>query len=123
MKTSKQDFECFRSEVGKWIEIFGLKDWDVSVLHRLCDEDDYTAWVTFGSFGTQIANIHLNKKCDSVVTRDEIRRAAFHEVCHVLLYKLCYYVENRFGVQKSLFEQETHSLITTLENVLWETVT
>lgn len=125
MKTSKADFKKFKDEVEKWIGKFGLTNWDVAIIHGDPEDSDKAsadiAWISFGDYGTQVATIALNEQYTGMKLADRgVERAAFHEVCHLLLYNLCVCVEKRFAVSKEDYEKEVHSLITVLENTLWK---
>jgi hypothetical protein len=48
----------------------------------------------------------------------EIRKAAFHEVCELLLSRLNTFAKYRF-VRESQIDEESHNLIRILERVVW----
>lgn len=123
MKTSKKDFQIFKRSVEKWIAEFGLKNWDISIVHEDAegsDEISGVAWFSAGPYGHQVGIIGLCENYSGLtLTTSDIKRFGFHEVCHILLYQLSFLMSNRFGVIREDCEKEIHSLITVLENTLW----
>ena len=120
MKTTKKHFDIFKAECEKWIDIFGLKDWEVIIEHR-------------GVGGGNIAECHRNSTsrvsrlllCKEwpagsmvALTDDNIKLSAFEEVCHVLLYSLSSCAYARHIMEHEIDESE-HGIIKTLQNVLY----
>jgi len=91
MKTTESDFEIFCKEAEKWIEIFGLKDWEVKYNHLNGNGQDYAVCST--SPEDRAAKIELYKvwpEPDVKKTENEIKQSAFHEVCHVFFRGLSF---------------------------------
>jgi len=119
MKTTKADFELFCREAEKWIEIFGLKDWEVKFNHLKGNGQDYAVCSTNPDGRT--AKIELYKtwpEPDIKKTENEIKTSAFHEVCHIFLETLVSCARARFIMSHEL-EEAGHGIIRTLEKVLY----
>ena len=118
IETSAEDFEIFREECWKWIDIFGLKGYDYRFEHS--DEDpDALAWIEVFPTG-RILRVVLTQTWDKKdYSRDHVRKSAFHEICHALLFKVHNMAENR-AFNQSEFDGEIHEVIRTLENILFD---
>lgn len=118
--TTKSDFELFKAESEKWIDIFGLKDWEVKYNHRDGNGQDYACFssnpenrcVTLGLYKKWPKSDKVKK------TSDEIRLSAFHEVCHIFLETLASCARTRFIMSHEL-DESCHGIIRTLERVLF----
>jgi len=121
LKTSKKDFEIFKVECRKWINILGLKDWQVHFTHTKMD--GIRAQIVFQCIA-RVATISLNTEWNEwakiSITDQLIKKAAFHEVCELLMGKLNDLATQRFNLDEADVEEEIHRIIRTLENVLWE---
>ena len=83
--TTEEDFQFFKSEALRFMELFGMKDWEILFTHEN-EYPDYRAWVDFKN-SAHIARLSLNKDWSRQILVDQIKpellsRAAFHEVCH-----------------------------------------
>jgi hypothetical protein len=116
VKTTDKQFQLFKRECTKWINTFGLKNWDFSFCHAKTDKaaatcemnyDQHAAIIRFCKFGEDDDDL-----CDQT-----IKRYAFHEIMHVFLGKLYYLAGSRF-ISEAEIDEEVHSLIRTLENVI-----
>ena len=117
MKTSKKDYELFQKECRKWINIFGLLDWEPYFLHGFRENGDW-AWCNYSptSRGVTFA---LNKDWkEDKVTNEEIKITAFHEVAELLIGPLYACARYRFLTEDRI-EEAAHSIIRTLENVVY----
>ena len=118
-KTTAKHFEIFKVECQKWIEIFGIKSFEI-----LYDHSDYLknnkASTTSHSVN-RWATLRLNITWDEYweLTDDNVKRCAFHEVVELLLAPLINCAESRY-VSENEIEEQSHVIIRTLENVLWE---
>ena len=119
MKTTVKQFEIFKVECLKWIEVFGLKDWEIHLEHAEL-EDNNMALCTRNS-NSHIAKLSLCKTwpTDTMInlTEGNIRNSAFEEVCHVFLYRLSSNAYARFIMEHEINEAE-HSIIRTLQGIL-----
>lgn len=113
-KTSEEDFEEFEHLVRKYIDFFGLKDWELGFTHEPCD---YMA--TCGYNEGKRAVFNLGHEWPYDVTPDEIRRTAFHEVCELLMAEL-WLMGKRYDLsdrtKTDLLDVEVHRIIRRLEN-------
>ena len=57
---------------------------------------------------------------DFELTNNDIKRVGFHEVCELLLGRLGNMVYQRFDLNSDDVDEETHRIIRTLENAVWE---
>ena len=116
--TTKRHYNLFCKEVRKYIDIFGLMGWEVNFLHKLYLYNAQAVCITDQQGRTctmAIATEWIALK----PTDFEIRKAAFHEVCELLLSRLNTFAKYRF-VRESQIDEESHNLIRILERVLWQ---
>jgi len=120
MKTTKKHFEIFKGECEKWIDILGLKDWEIHFEHR--DVGDGNIAECHRNSASRIARLSLCRvwpgKSMVALTDDNIRTSAFEEVCHVLLYGLSSCAYARHIMEHEIDEAE-HAVIMRLLNVLY----
>jgi len=121
MKITEDQFEIFKQECAKWVDFFGLKNWQIHYLFKQIQNN--RAEVTYDIVGG-IATITLNKSWvemdPSLVNDRAIKKTAFHEICELFLCRLGYMVNQRYGLIYPDVEEEIHKIIRTLENVVWE---
>jgi hypothetical protein len=117
-KTTKRHFKLFCDEFNKFIDIFGLVGWEVYFEHK-----QYVVHAQAVSITNQqgrTCTIALAPEWIGLKPTDpEVRKAAFHEVCELLLSRLTTFAKARFVREKQI-DEETHNLIRILERVLWE---
>lgn len=117
VKTTAKDFAFFKSEVTKWVEKLGLKNWEIICTHekdegnRASARYNISARIAFINIGTLYPKILYNKK--------ELQKSAFHEVCELLLADLVTIAEQREYDDASLM-CEKHRIIHTLENIIFD---
>lgn len=121
MKTSDSDFALFKEECGRWIEYFGLKQWSVSFEHMR--KDSVLAQVSY-NFESKGCLLRLSLEWPGEnfklgIESEHIKRAAFHEVVHILIAGLVNCAESRYTTQTEIDESE-HVIIRTLENTLFK---
>jgi hypothetical protein len=117
-KTSKRHFKLFRDEVLMFIDIFGLMGWEVYFEHKKYLSNVQAVCITNQQGRT--CTIALSTEWIALKPTDlEVRRAAFHEVCELLLSRLNTFAKYRF-VRESQIDEECHNLIRILERVLWK---
>jgi hypothetical protein len=124
-QTNDEHFKIFKQECIRWIDIFGLTDWCIDIEHK--DKRR----LTFGARGScrpvldnKCAVISLNKEWIGEVTEKALKRTAFHEVLHILLYRLSWLAERNNYMGKEVHEyeisQEVHGIINRMENAFLE---
>ena len=116
-KTSKRHFKLFCDEINKFVDIFGLVGWEVYFEHKQYLSNVQAVCITDQQGRT--CTIALSTEWIALKPTDlEVRRAAFHEVCELLLSRLNTFAKYRF-VKESQIDEESHNLIRILERVLW----
>lgn len=121
----------FQKHVTFWQLILGLQDWNVTCAladANMCqqagcqlnpEEVSFSmAWVCEDA-ENRLATVYLREEWEpAAVSQDEVDKAAFHEMCHVLLTPL----ENfaNVGVAEQITAMETHRIIRVLENTFYE---
>ena len=120
-KTTKKDFELFKSECEKWIEFFGLKGWQISFSYEKLSKGK--AECTYNIVNRSVL-LSFNKQWNTEsendkITPENIKRDAFHEVSEMLLCKLRNLAEYRFTTQYEI-DEAVHEIIRTLENVVFK---
>lgn len=118
-KITNKQFEIFKKECERWIEYFGLKNWQI---HYLLDDIDGRAEIRYNC-QDGIAVIVLAKEWDEIddffVNDTSIKRSAFHEVLELLLGRLTNMASRRYNVDVGDIDEEAHSIIRTLENTIY----
>lgn len=82
--TTPEHFALFKHEAQWFIDLFGLWDWRVEFRHEL-QEGDLAACEHNTGCG-KVATLTLSTDWgDHNPTPEQMRKTAFHEVCHLLL--------------------------------------
>lgn len=116
MKTTKKDFELFKSFCDGHIKRLGLVEWSVHYNHGYIDGSyAETGYKLSGG----VATITLSKHWDDLrpKTDEHINRLALHEVLHIVMAPLFAEAGERYTNQMAL-ETAEHLIIRRLENVL-----
>lgn len=111
------DFELFKTECLKWIEIFGLKGWKVGFEHK--ETNDAYAHVKVDGIVDRFVIFVLNSKPDETDLHYDVKKTAFHEVCELLLWRMEYIGTCRY-VQPEELPEERHNIIRILENSFYK---
>lgn len=120
---TEEHFEKFKEYFDYWIEIFGLKDWEIAYFFSKAeDEDDDGARASVHyDHGARIVVCSLNKEWyGSEPTNQNLARCAYHEVAELLLGKLNEYTRTK--ATDNEITGEIHRVIRILENVHFESV-
>jgi hypothetical protein len=116
-KTSKEDFELYKQECIRWLDIFGMKSWYIDFSHELLfDGHEACANVDLNA---RSANLTLSEEWGSVVNDETVKLAAFHEVCEVFLAPLVGCAYDRFNLSMESIAENTHVIIQTLMNTMY----
>ena len=110
-------FELFKSECQKWIDKLELNNWEIYWV--LWDFDNAISQITTNLPGYS-ATISLCKKWDDSIAplnNDEIKKAAKHEVIHLLTARLFCSGQSRYISIDELSEAE-HELVRKLEKFI-----
>ena len=114
-KTTKKDFELFKKECKKWIDIVGLKDWHFWYDHDKTD-DNCIAQYDIDDTGRSCV-VYFTKGLDDKLTRHDITSAAFHEIIEIYIRPL-----RKMALTAHSYEfvdEATHRIVRMLENVLF----
>ena len=116
---SQAHFDLFVKEAESFIEMCGLKDWKVFFKHADLSENETFAECSYSSGGGKNATICLSEKWPLEFTDKEIRRCAYHEVCHLLLAdsdNIANYDDLSAQQKVSALDRAHHAVIRQLEN-------
>ena len=116
-KTTKADFELFKSECEKWINYLKLDNWKVYYSLN-CSDSAYAEIV--GDGGNYVATISFCKEWDDSInpkTKDTITDTARHEILHLLIERLWWLGKCRYVTPDELLS-ETESIVRKLENII-----
>jgi len=120
-KTSKADFELFKKHVGKWVDVFGLKCWQLHfTTETLANERAQIRYNLIHRQAIFALNTEFREYEDISIDKALIERTAFHEVMELFLAPLVGMIEQRFALGVDDITEATHMIIRTLENVVWE---
>ena len=121
VELTETQFEVFKEEAGKWLEFFGLKDWEIRFSFEHNDDFDrarcYTNWLG------RICTLELARWQSEERSDEEIRKVAFHEVCELLLAEMeniSMDEEVPYSERKGLLETSRHGVIRRLENSVFK---
>lgn len=119
MKTTKKHFKLFKRESKKWIKILGLQGWEVRFKHTPDVGDGNFADARTNSTN-RAARLRLNTNWPEghKLTSKEIRKTAFHEVCHIVMDLVGSCARSRHIMEHEIDEAE-HAIIRTLESTLF----
>ena len=121
MKITQKQFKLFKAEALKWINRFGLKDWQVHFLFEKLRGNRAEIRYECGSgIAVFVLNTEWEEMDDSWVTDAVIRKAGFHEVCELLLGRLVDMADRRHDTTEAGVEEEKHRIIRMLENTVWK---
>lgn len=119
MKVTEEHFELFKAEIRKWIEEFGLKDYQLHFLLEKIDDRAEIRYNCVSGIAVFVLSTEWDEVDDSWLNVDAIKRTGFHEVCELLLGRLVNMADRRYDITEVGIEKETHRIIRILENVLW----
>jgi hypothetical protein len=115
MKTTKQDFEKFKTFVYEWQRELGLDDWHIYIFHKPI-RDSYADTNT--SIPGRRATIRFSMTWTDRPTSDtELKASALHEVLHIVTAPLWNEARARFADEYTMDAAE-HSIVTRLTNYI-----
>lgn len=114
--TTEEDFMFYISEFKRYQTTFNLLDWEVNYQWEAMN--DCRACIQINVEG-KMATTCFNKEYDVVYDEAEVSKCAFHECMELFLGTLTCKGSQRF-IREDEIEEATHTVIRTLENVLWE---
>lgn len=118
MKTTPKHFALFKKECQYWIDKFGLKEWDIAFQQMNLesnDPDSVTGAQCVADLKNRVSAIVLQADWDIKVTNRMVKQMAFHEVCHLLLWRLVWLAQQR-SISEGEATAEAHTIIRRLEN-------
>ena len=117
IKTTKKDFQIFKKECVKWLQVFGLKGWEIHYSHEKI-KLEWSASCSY-NFTGRVATLTLNTERDEdYYNTKDIKKDAFHEVCEVFLARISVLAESRYIAETDI-KEEAHAIIQTLGNILF----
>jgi hypothetical protein len=119
VRVPKKAFAEFKRACKYWIDIFGLKGWEIYFEFGNADNDAYAECEY--DYKTKTATLRLTNECESRQELNELQpdKRAFHEVCHLLLSGLDEMVNSKIRISKVDLNTEVHNVIRTLENAIY----
>jgi hypothetical protein len=117
-KTKDRDYRYFVEELKYYQRELNLMNWRIYCDHvKTAKNHSSLAWTTCNVSGMN-CTISLGSSWGRTdVTDRDLSRVAFHECCEVLLWKIGEHAEK--SVSETLTDPERHSVIRTLENILF----
>ena len=113
-------YELFQSEIIRWIDFFGLKDYCVAFSDEVTDPDYFAQCSTSLPDRTAIFRFAPDESLDEFNrVRRDIRKDAFHEVIHLLLAHLMDMAESRF-LDGNALRAEEERLVRVFENTVYQ---
>ena len=116
MRVTKKDYELFKTECDRFVNLLGLKEWSIHYSHEK-STDNYAS--TYMNRDGMVATIVLGLYWDDMrpKTEYEIKRLALHEVCHLLMNPLVAEAQERYTTEQALASIE-HTIIRRIENLI-----
>jgi len=121
MKKQFDNIKFFEDEVYRFIDMFGLNDWEVYVDET--EDNDIKGELVFDELDSNrtVMIFYSSSWLKDEKNKDEISKTAFHEVMELLLVKLRGYSNNKeFLISYREIDEEVHRIIRTLENVVFK---
>jgi len=113
IKTTKKQFKQFKDHCLRWIELFGITTWDITIYKEEL-HDRYIAETRL-SYNSKSASIVLNTKINKNTDLDQ---TALHEVLHCALGDITTVAERRY-VTETEITNAVESAVNTLVNTLY----
>ncbi|MFZ9247059.1 MAG: hypothetical protein ACO23K_02180 [Ilumatobacteraceae bacterium] len=113
MRFSDQDFKRFKKYVLKYVEVFGLVEWNLTVSHGQIG-GNIVAQTQYNSVSKN-ASIRLTEQAEADYgVEDDVRRLALHEVLHLLVADFCETAAKLGDTHHELVVGAEHQLIARL---------
>lgn len=120
VKITPEQFKVFKAECEKWLDYFGLKNWQVRYMQSKIDNRAEVHFNCVGGVATIILGHAWNEKSKNFVDNESIKKCAFHEVCELLFGRLNDMAGQRWGLAVEDVEEEIHRIIRILENTTFK---
>lgn len=117
MTTTKEHFEIFKEECKKWINYYGLLQWEINFYHDETKSDNCA--LALWNLVAKRCDFYMYYEWDKEdLTEEYIKRVALHEVTHLLLGRLHSLAGYRF-VRDAEIDESVHEIIRILEGILF----
>jgi hypothetical protein len=120
---TQKHYEMFKDEFMHWVDVFGLRDWELAFYFTDTgkdNEDERVRACIQMEFEGRLAMVTLDAKWTAMQPDDyNIRRCAYHEAVELLLGKVMDLARRR-SITAEQLESETHAVIRILENTHFE---
>lgn len=117
VELSDAQFLVFKNEAQKWINLFGLKDWEI--FFRFEGTEEFNRAECRINWSGKVCSLVLGRWQTEEHSDNEIRKCAFHEACELLLAemeRISLDEEIPYAERKGLTEAARHGVIRRLEN-------
>jgi len=120
-KVTKEQFKTFKDTVQEWLDIYGLKDWLITVTLGIPDKHkveagEYKA-VCISDLTSMQAEIVINETWEDKPTEQKLKESGFHEATELLLSPLNIIANTRYISEKEI-DQARHAIIQRLYNTV-----
>jgi len=121
--TTAKDFELFKEECKRWVEYFGMLGWQVQFQHGSDEDEDNRAMCGVSNpISSRLSSMVLCKDWgEDEVSPEAVKMCGFHEVMELMLYRLAL-LALQYGAPEDRVIDETHHIIRTLENTIFQDV-
>lgn len=121
-KLTKRDFKTFAKACLTWQKALGLLDWEITLTFDLYPQksrdESVEAWCDFKEY-SRVVTIALKKEQFYPFTSYMLKKAAFHEMAHLLLADLDMMATEGGAVPTREVDKEVHKIIVRLTNVFF----
>lgn len=115
MKTTKKDFDVFKTEFLVWIHKFGLNDIHFNFVHQ--ESENYAQVIGDHSQKSYVVFFSKDFSDMKTIPKGFAKYMGYHEACECLLYRVRTVAMNREFSELEL-DSEIHGVINRLERIL-----
>jgi hypothetical protein len=108
-------FKKVKKYIRKWIDLFGLQGYQVSVMFGEVDNEKAAASVSF-DVTERVAIVVIDKSVEGELSDRVLEKIAVHEMLELLLGGMRNLIESLYN--SDVADQEIHIVIRTLERLL-----
>ena len=110
--------QTFAKKVGNWQSLLGLYDWEIDATWDTDPETKNEASCMY-NVRSRRATIYLSKYQDENLSADDINKAAFHEMLHLLLARLVL-MAGSDHIDDFDIDEESHVIIARMTNLIFD---
>jgi len=116
VKITEKQFELFKKECLYWQDRFELHNWEIHFRYQ--EDNNVRAGINFSIVG-YVATVFLSKEWNNykIITDQDIKIVAKHEMIHLLIGRLGQIGETRFVIEDELKEAE-EEIVRKLEYII-----